>query len=79
MDGAEKLAKMLDMSVLYADITRIRRGYGKVHFEVITDSANETKDGEITEAFARMLEQTIRREPPYWFWSHKRWKIKRDV
>ncbi len=79
MDGAEKLAKMLDMSVLYADITRIRRGYGKVHFKVITDSANETKDGEITEAFARMLEQTIRREPPYWFWSHKRWKIKRDV
>ena len=29
--------------------------------------------------FARRLEQTIRREPPYWFWSHKRWKLKREV
>ena len=31
-----------------------------------------------TECFARRLEQTIRREPPYWFWSHKRWKLKRE-
>ena len=22
-------------------------------------------------------EQTIRRAPAYWFWSHKRWKIKK--
>lgn len=78
MDGAEKLAKMLDMSVLYADIHCVKRGYYQVHFDVITDNPKETKDGEITEAFARKLEQTIRRDPPYWFWSHKRWKIKRE-
>lgn len=79
MDGAEKLAKMIDMSVIYADIHRLRRGFCTVRFELITDAPKETKDGEITEAFARLLEQTIRRDPPYWFWSHKRWKIKRDV
>lgn len=79
MDGAEKLSKMLDMSVLYADIRRVKRGYCQVHFEVITDYPKDTQDGEITEAFARKLEQTIRRDPPYWFWSHKRWKIKRNV
>ena len=78
MDGAEKLAKMVDMSVLYADIHYLRRGYCQVHFDVITDSPKDTADGEITEAFARCLEQTIRRDPPYWFWSHKRWKIKRQ-
>lgn len=77
MDGAEKIAKMLDMSVLYADIHYIKRGYWQVHFDVITDAPNKTKDGEITEVFARKLEQTIRRDPSYWFWSHKRWKIKR--
>ena len=79
MDGAEKLSKMLDMSVLYADIHLVKRGYCQVHFEVITDNPKETKDAEITEAFVRKLEQTIRRDPPYWFWSHKRWKIKRNV
>ena len=25
--------------------------------------------------FAHELEQTIRREPAYWLWSHKRWKF----
>lgn len=78
MDGAEKLAKMLDMSVMYSDIHFDRRGYWRVHFDVITDTPKETSDGEITEAFARKLEQTIRRDPAYWFWSHKRWKIKRN-
>lgn len=78
MDGAEKLAKMLDMSVLYADIHCMKRGYWQVHFEVITDQPKTTGEGEITEAFARKLEQTIRRDPPYWFWSHRRWKIKRN-
>ena len=36
-----------------------------------------TADGEIPEIFARRLEQTIRKEPAYWLWSHKRWKLKR--
>ena len=78
MDGAEKLAKMLDMSVMYSDIHFDRRGYWHVHFDVISDNPMDTGDGEITEAFARKLEQTIRRDPAYWFWSHKRWKIKRN-
>ena len=78
MDGAEKLSKMFDMSVLYADIHYVKRGYWQVHFDVITDHPQRTEAGEITEAFARKLEQTIRRDPPYWFWSHKRWKIKKN-
>ncbi|MEO5107580.1 acetyltransferase, partial [Bacteroides ovatus] len=36
------------------------------------------KEGEITEMFAHRLEQTIRREPAYWLWSHKRWKLNRE-
>ena len=28
--------------------------------------------------FAHRLEQTIRREPAYWLWSHKRWKLNRE-
>lgn len=44
-------------------------------FDLVTETPKQTADGEITECFARRLEQTIRREPAYWFWSHKRWKI----
>jgi KDO2-lipid IV(A) lauroyltransferase len=28
--------------------------------------------------FAHRLEQTIRREPAYWLWSHKRWKLTKE-
>ena len=45
---------------------------------MMTQAPKQTAEGEITELFVRRLEQTIRRAPAYWFWSHKRWKLKRE-
>lgn len=78
MDGGEKLAQLLRGPVFYTDIRRLRRGYCTVRFELITEHPEQTAPGEITESFARHLEKTIRRDPPYWFWSHKRWKLRRE-
>ena len=78
MDGAERLARMMDIPVFYCELTRKSRGYCQVDFELITDASKQTAEGEITEEFARRLEQTIRRDPPYWFWSHRRWKLTRE-
>ena len=78
MDGAERIAKLMDFPVFYCELKKQRRGYCRVEFDLITETPKETADGEITELFARRLEQTIRREPAYWFWSHKRWKLKRE-
>lgn len=63
--------------VFYCELRKERRGYCRVDFDLVTDRPKETADGEITEIFARRLEQTIRKEPAYWLWSHKRWKLKR--
>ena len=78
MDGAERIAKMMSYPVFYCELTKNRRGYCKVVFDLVTEYPKATAEGEITEIFARRLEQTIRREPAYWFWSHKRWKLKRE-
>ncbi len=78
MDGAERIAKLMDFPVFYCELQRVKRGYCKVSFDLVTETPRQTADGEITECFARRLEQTIRRNPPYWFWSHKRWKLKRE-
>lgn len=78
MDGAERIAKLMDFPVFYCELKKQGRGYCKVRFDLLTETPKQTADGEITELFARRLEQTIRREPPYWFWSHKRWKLKRE-
>ena len=77
MDGAERIAKLMDFPVFYCELERTSRGYCKVLFDLVTETPKQTADGEITECFVRRLEQTIRREPAYWFWSHKRWKNKR--
>lgn len=78
MDGAERLAKWMKFPVFYCELQRQGRGHCKVTFDLICEYPAATADGEITECFARRLEQTIRRAPAYWFWSHKRWKLKRE-
>lgn len=74
MDGAEKIARLMGYPVFYCELTKSGRGHCEVDFQLVTEFPQRTLPGEITEQFARRLEQTIIREPAYWFWSHKRWK-----
>lgn len=35
-------------------------------------------DYEVTDLFMRNLEQTIKKNPPYWLWTHDRWMRTRE-
>ena len=72
--GTEKIAKTFDMPVLFAAISRVKRGYYEICFEVITDNPKIEPEGEIMEKHARLLEKQILDQPEYWLWSHRRWK-----
>ena len=78
LNGAERIAKMMNFPVFYCDLTKPGRGYCIAEFKLMTEKPKETSEGEITEMFANYLEQTIRREPAYWLWSHKRWKLTKE-
>ncbi|WP_195475036.1 lysophospholipid acyltransferase family protein [Bacteroides finegoldii] len=75
LNGAERIAKMMNFPVFYCELTKTRRGYCEAEFKLMTEAPKKTVEGEITDMFAHELEQTIRREPAYWLWSHKRWKF----
>jgi KDO2-lipid IV(A) lauroyltransferase len=75
--GVEKLARRYNTAVLYYEIRRVKRGYYEVDITPITANAAVTAEKEITEHHVRLLEETIRRNPQYWLWSHRRWKHKR--
>lgn len=75
LNGAERIAKMMNFPVFYCELSKTRRGYCEAEFKLMTEAPKETVEGEITDMFAHELEQTIRREPAYWLWSHKRWKF----
>ncbi|GAD05234.1 acyltransferase, HtrB/MsbB family [Porphyromonas crevioricanis JCM 15906] len=72
--GAERLAAKLDIPIVYMDVRCT--GKGHYHGELSMLSRHPAKEpfGLITERFAEKLEQTIRQDPPYWLWSHRRWK-----
>ncbi|PVX52075.1 KDO2-lipid IV(A) lauroyltransferase [Balneicella halophila] len=76
--GAEKMAKMFDIPVVYAYNRKIKRGYYEIEFRLITDNPKDTAPHEITEKHMRLTEQMIKEKPQYWMWSHRRWKIKRS-
>lgn len=75
--GSEHFARKYNMAVFFYEVKKIRRGRYELHFKLITDTPNELPQGEITERYVHLLEETIRKEPQYWLWSHRRWKLKK--
>jgi KDO2-lipid IV(A) lauroyltransferase len=78
LTGTERLARKLNHAVLYMDLHRPKRGYYEVELKLITRTPQQMGEYEITDAYFQLLEQTIKREPQYWLWSHKRWKRTRE-
>ena len=76
--GIEKIARTLDLGVIFIDLYREKRGYYVGEISLITNSAKITKENEITEAYISKLEESIRKRPYNWLWSHRRWKHKRE-
>ncbi len=74
ISGTELLARRLDMAVVYLDMYKPSRGHYRIVVRPLCDSAKDTPEGRLTALYADMLQQTIRRNPSIWLWSHKRWK-----
>ncbi|WP_085536214.1 lysophospholipid acyltransferase family protein [Massilibacteroides vaginae] len=79
LTGAERIARKLNLPVVFTDTKKTSRGYYTVDFKLITDKPQETPEFWITEQYTRMMEECILRDPAYWLWTHKRWKHKRET
>ena len=75
--GVEKIARTLDLGVIFMDLYREKRGYYVRDISWITKSARSTKENEITQAYIKKLEESIHKRPDNWLWSHRRWKHSR--
>jgi Kdo2-lipid IVA lauroyltransferase/acyltransferase len=75
--GTEKYAREYNYPVIFGRLTKVKRGHYVCDWELISENPVQTKYGEITEAHTRLLEKDILNDPPYWLWSHRRWKKKR--
>ena len=77
LGGGEVLARKMDLTVTYLHIRETSRGYYRARFELLSLNAPNTEKGEITELFARKLEEDILAQPHLWLWTHNRWKWER--
>ncbi len=74
LHGPEKYAQLFNFPVVYAYVTRVKRGFYEVRFLNVTDNPKDLPETELTKEFARILETYIKQDPSQWLWSHKRWK-----
>ena len=74
LHGPENFSKQLKAPVYYIVMKRVKRGYYSMEYHKLTDNAAELDETELTQLYAKHLEDSIRRQPEDWMWSHKRWK-----
>ncbi|MEI7727437.1 MAG: lysophospholipid acyltransferase family protein [Bacteroidota bacterium] len=77
LHGPEKYARVHNFPVVFASVKKVKRGYYTVDFKMLEPEPNQTKTGEITGRFMKMLEEVIVSNPEYYLWSHRRWKLKK--
>ena len=73
-EGSERLARKLNMNVIYLHVEKKDRGFYEATFLPVTENATEEPPHKITRKFLDHLESQIRKKPEYYLWTHKRWK-----
>ena len=75
--GAEELAKKAKAELVYLDVEKTSRGHYRLTFrEMPVPEEFKHRSFPLSLTFFYMLEQTIRRQPELWLWSHNRWSRK---
>lgn len=76
--GTEKLAKTLDMVVVYLHVEKVKRGYYVATFKTISYNPASEPPFSIICTYFEELEKQIKAAPQYYLWTHKRWKHKNE-
>ncbi len=77
--GTEKIAKKLNYAICIIHMKRVKKGYYQMEFLPIGTPPLKEEENHYTQIFANWLEKTIKENPSDWLWSHKRWKIKKNM
>ena len=73
--GAEEIAMKVNAELVYLDAEKTSRGHYRLTFrEMIVPDDLKERAFPLTNLYFRMLEETIRRQPEIWLWSHNRWR-----
>ncbi|GGG26969.1 hypothetical protein GCM10011532_07950 [Christiangramia forsetii] len=77
-EGSDRLARKMDMAVVYLHVEKVGRGYYQATLKPITEDAPNEPKHAITRKFVEYLEEQIYNKPEYYLWTHKRWKHRNE-
>ncbi|AQS93560.1 lipid A biosynthesis acyltransferase [Polaribacter sp. BM10] len=77
--GAEMLAKKFDLVVINYVTRKVKRGYYKTEFQLITENPKDYENYQITDLYTELTEKNILNQPEFYLWSHKRFKHRDKV
>jgi KDO2-lipid IV(A) lauroyltransferase len=79
LTGVDRIAKKMDMVVLFPLFRKTSRGHYEIEFEVIQEQMKDIDSFLIIENYVKRLESAIVHDPALWLWSHRRWKLKKPT
>ena len=75
-EGAENIAKSMDLPVYFGEISKKGRGRYQATYELLAKGPYDLhSEHSITDAFCARLEANIHLQPDLYLWSHKRWRV----
>lgn len=77
--GAEEIARATRYPAFFVAMRRVALGCYEIELKPLTPGGERLPTGEMTERYARLVEEQIRAAPPDWPWSHKRWRLRKSL
>lgn len=75
--GAEKISRKIHASAYYIDMSRPERNKYIGRFVKISPDVSVEPPDRVTDEYFHKLEDSIKRQPPLWLWTHRRWRHQR--
>jgi KDO2-lipid IV(A) lauroyltransferase len=72
--GPETIARKMNYPVFYFQTEQVKRGVYKSTFLLLEEEPKKSEPHSITKSYLKALEDQIRKQPEFYFWTHKRFK-----
>ncbi|MDB6060685.1 MAG: lipid biosynthesis (KDO)2-(lauroyl)-lipid acyltransferase [Verrucomicrobiaceae bacterium] len=72
--GPQKIAEATQYPVIYAAMTKPRRGHYRMRFEILARPPYPKGGTEILDKYIATVERAIRVQPEIWMWTNRKWK-----
>lgn len=77
--GYDKLATRMDLIFIYTEMKKVKRGHYQINYHKIEPKGEKFVNNEVVKKFHQLLENTIKKRPDNYLWSHRKWKYQDSI